>query len=98
MLRDFFTKEKDEPLEDEIDGIYKEMHRIGVTDEEYPKMLALLERYYKLKAMNRQKPVSREAMLNIGGNLLGIAMILTFEWGHVITSKGFNQLIRPKNT
>lgn len=98
MFRNFFKKEKDEPLEAEIAEIYTEMQRIGVTDEEYPNMLKLLERYYELKDKKSQKPVSREALLNIGGNLLGIAMILTFEWGHVITSKGFNQLIRPKNT
>lgn len=98
MLRRFFPEEKDERLEEQIAAVYTEMNVVGVDSEEYPTMLKHLERLYELKASKkRREPVSRDMMLSVGGNLLGLLLILGYEQRHVITSsRGFTQLGRPK--
>lgn len=55
-----------------------------------------LEGLHRLKAEERRPPVSRDTMLLVAGNLLGILVIVAYEQRHVMTSKGFTQIIRPK--
>lgn len=97
MLKDFFSAEdKDEILDKQIAAVSLEMDRIGVAHEDYSKMLDHLKTLYEIKAKKRRDPVSRDTMALIGGNLLGIFVIVAYERTHVSASKGFNQLLRPK--
>lgn len=98
MFRNIFTNEMPTPLDSLIDSVLDEMHASGVNSEEYPKLMAYLERLHKVKAQERRDPVSRDTLALIGGNLLGILMIVAYEQKHVMTSKGFTQIIRPKTT
>jgi len=43
-----------------------------------------------------REPISRDTIALIAGNLMGILLIVAYEQKHVITSKGFGQVIRPK--
>ncbi len=83
-------------MDDQIDEILTQMGALGPSAEEYSEMLAYLERLYELKAKARREPVSRDTMALIAGNLMGILLIVAYEQKHVMTSKGFTQIIRPK--
>lgn len=96
MLREFFVREKTTPIDEQIDAVLEEMHAVGVTAEEYSKLMSYLERLNEIKVKERQDPVSRDTLALIGGNLLGILLIVAYEQKHVMTSKGFSQIIRPK--
>lgn len=97
MLKDFFSGgEKDEILDGQIAAIADEMTAMGVLNENYSTMLDHLKLLYEIKAKKRRDPVSRDTMALIGGNLVGILMIVAYERTHATTSKGFNQLIKPK--
>lgn len=96
MLRDFFKDETTTPLDSLIDGVFEEMHANGVNSDEYPTMLSYLERLYGLKTKERPDPVSRDTLALIAGNLMGILLIVAYEQKHVMTSKGFQHIIRPK--
>lgn len=96
MLKDYFTTETTTPVDSLIDSVLEEMHNKGVTSDEYPELMAYLERLYALKAKARREPVSRDTVALIAGNLLGILLIVAYEQKHVMTSKGFSQLIQPK--
>lgn len=97
MLKDFFSaEEKDEILDNQIVAVAQRMDDIGVSSDEYPKMLEHLKKLYEIKANKRRDPVSRDTMALIAGNLVGIFVIVAYERTHVTASKGFNQLIRPK--
>jgi hypothetical protein len=91
-----FSNEKIDPLNDQIDAVLVEMQSVGVDSEEYPKLMTLLERLYELKTKDRREPVSRDTVAVIAGNLMGILLIVAYEQKHVMTSKGFSQIIRPK--
>lgn len=96
MLRYFFTNDATEPVDKLIDKVLNEMHTVEVNSEEFVELTTKLRRLYDIKAENRSDPVSRDTLALIAGNLLGILLIVAYEQRHVMTSKGFSQIIRPK--
>lgn len=98
MLRQFFKKDAATPVDSLIDAVQEDMHKKGPNSEEFPKLLSQLERLYKIKNGERQDPVSRDTMAIVAGNLLGILLIVAYEQKHVMTSKGFQHIIRPRST
>lgn len=81
-------------IDREIAAVLHQMDTIGVLADEYPKLMALLERLNRVKTSDRPKPISRETVALIVGNLLGIGVIVAYEQKHVITSKAFNERLR----
>lgn len=94
VLRHFPSFNKPTPLDLQIDAVLKKMQALGVDHEEYPKMVTLLERLEELKPKKQQ--LSRDTMAIVLGNFFGVLAVLAYERTHVITSKGFTQIIRPK--
>lgn len=95
MFRLFFKDEEKKPVDEQIDAVLIEMGVKGVNADEYSKLMGYLERLNKLKQTNKLPHVSRDTIALIAGNLLGILLIVAYEQKHVMTSKGFNQIIRP---
>lgn len=95
MLKRFFADKNDESLDNQIAAVLQRMDEIGVDDEDYPKMVEILDSLYSLKAKKRREPVSRNTIALICGNLAGIIVIVAYERTHANTSKGYGQLIRP---
>lgn len=98
MLRAFLKNDLVTPIDPLIDAVREEMHHVGVNSDEYSTLLSYLERLYKVKEEQRPAPLSRDTMALVAGNLAGILLIIAYEQKHVITSKGFNQIIRPRAT
>ncbi len=95
-MHGFFRNEKTTPVDDLIESILDEMRLVGVDSDEYPKLMAYLERLYEVKANERPNPVSRDTVALVAGNLMGILLIIAYEQKHIMSSKGFSQIIRPK--
>lgn len=91
-----FRNEEPTPVDSLIDELLAEMHNVGVNAESYPALMANLERLYDIKNKERPDPVSRDTLALIAGNLMGILLIVAYEQKHVMTSKGFSQIIKPK--
>ena len=97
-MRYSFTKENDKtPFDDLIASVLRRMDTTDEFSDEYPMLLAYLERLNEIKAQNRRAPVSLDTLAIIAGNLFGILVVVGYEHTHAITSKGLNQLIRPKS-
>lgn len=96
LLRYLFTNDTDTPIDEQIKMVLSEMTEQGVDSEEYSKQLAYLERLHELKAKNRREALSWETIAIIAGNLAGILLIVAYEQKHVITSKAFGQVVRPR--
>jgi hypothetical protein len=95
-MKSYFIGQSETPIDVEINRILERMQAIEVENEKYPNMLDYLERLTKMQSSNRASRVSRDTIAIIAGNLLGILLIIAYEQKHVITSRSFNQLIRPK--
>lgn len=82
--------DEDEQLDRTITQLLADMQTISGDSEEYPKMMNQLERLHKLKATNARKSLDPNTLILVGGNLLGILVIVLHERASVITSKAIN--------
>ena len=89
-------KDKRTYLEVEIDNVLKTMLTMDPASEDYTAMAENLERLYKLKAVDSNKKVSADTMALIAGNLLGLALIMSFEKTNVITTKALGFVLRGR--
>jgi len=96
MRRYFFRNDTTEPIDGQIEAILNEMRTAGVNSDQYSELITKLERLNDIKTKARLDPVSRDTIALIFGNLMGILLIVAYEQKHVMTSKGFSQIIRPK--
>lgn len=96
VLRHFFRKEVETPLDGQITAVLIEMERIGVAHQDYPKLIDQLEQLNEIKAKHRRDPVKIDTIWMVLGNIGGILLIVAYEQKHVFASKGFTQIIRPK--
>lgn len=96
----FTKKDKRTNLEREIDVLVLKL--AGTFDEhskEYGDNLAILERLVSLndKIQNQKKDtVSKDTLVVVAGNLLGIALILSYEKLNIITSKALSFVIKGR--
>lgn len=83
-------------LKEAIELALAELKQHDPDTEEYATILTQIERLFALDAPDKRDKVSKDGLVAVGGNLLGIGMILSWEQVHVITSKalGFVPKIR----
>ena len=86
------------PIDDLIADVMREMASMKPYSDDYPEMLSYLERLTKLKGKKTREPVSSDTLALIFGNIAGILIIVAYEQKHVMVSKAFPQLVRPKQT
>lgn len=85
-----------EQLERTIMQLEADMENVSGDSEDYPKMANQLERLYKLKATNAKKQVDPNTLILVGGNLLGILVIVFHERANAITSKAIGFVVKPR--
>jgi hypothetical protein len=90
-----FKKEPDPAIQGQIDAVIEEMKQYGPTSPEYPTLMKHLEGLNDLMNAQRSKPISRDTMLIVGGNLLLGLLMLNYEKTGVITSKVQALVVRP---
>ena len=84
------------PLEVAVNRAIRSLNVYDAGSEEYREALDALVKLHKLKEDERPKPVSKDTMLIVGANLLGILMIISHERVNVVTSKAIGVLLRPR--
>jgi hypothetical protein len=89
------TSKSDLLLEEEIVSVIRHLKITAVDSEEYAKVLNHLDKLYALKG-DKPDRVKKDTMAVIGGNLLGILMILKHERMDIITSKALSFVIRAQ--
>jgi hypothetical protein len=83
-------------LEDELEESLRLLSVHHRDSEEYAKMLGYIERLHGMIDKDKQPPMSKDTLAAIGGNLLGIFMIIKHENLNVITSKALNFVLRTR--
>lgn len=90
------TKPQGPTLQEQIDTTLLEMKSHSSDSDEFDTLLNQLERLYKLQTTEKSDKVSKDTLLIVGGNLLGIMMILNFERLNVVTSKALSFVLKSK--
>ena len=75
----------------ELDQVYfralVELQKHNAASEEYGRVLDRITKIRSMQEAEAPATVSREVLITVAANLLGIAMILTHERANVITTK-----------
>ena len=92
------TKEERPGLDQAIDLALAKLQEHEPDSDEYAKITDQLERLYKLQVPTAEpaKPLSKDAVFAVAGNIIGIGMILGYERAHIITSKALGFVIKSK--
>lgn len=93
-----WLKSRSAPLDGQIERISKEMNEVRVDSNEYRKLIVRLDRLYRMKTLERREPVSRDMLIQVAGNLLGILTIVVFETRGTITSKALTELFKVRRS
>lgn len=92
-----FTKSGDQPKVDAaLDRAFNKLNDFDVNSDEYEKTLNGIVKLHKLKEDERPSEISKDTMLLVAANLLGILLIIRHEHVNVISSKAMGTLIRPR--
>lgn len=83
----FKKSENELMVEEEINDVLKELKCISSSTEEYVVVIENLERLYSIKSKKAELRLKPDTIAIIAANLVGIALILGYEQGHVITTK-----------
>lgn len=88
-----FTRKEPSEAEKLLDGLIEDALRsTSPYDDDISKDIKNIEKLMKLRDRNKPKPISKDTFLVVGGNLLGIAMIVGHERANVVTSKALQFL------
>jgi len=81
-------------LQTVIDALLTRMSEEDYDLEEYAKMLDQLTKLYKLKETESRERVSKDTLVLVTANLIGIVLILGYEKANVITTKALSFVTR----
>ena len=79
-----------------IERVVLQMEQVSVQSDEYSQLLLVLERLTKLKGDNSPLQVSPDTLVLVAGNLIGVAFIVLYEQGHVITGQAMKYLFKQR--
>lgn len=85
------TTELDEARRQVLDR----MRDVDVESDEWKELFQHVEKFTVLKAAEGRDKVSPDTLAMVAGNLVGILIIVGYEHGHVLVSRGLSFLLRP---
>ena len=88
----FFRTETQRVLDEEIKRLVELLSIIDPAHEDYPKISAQLKVLCEAREKKDPSTISRETVLAIAANLIGLVLILNFERTGVITTKAMGWL------
>jgi hypothetical protein len=90
----FRKEEESTDLQEEITALIEAMSDQDRTSEEYATMATVVKTLMEAHAVettaNKPNFPSADTMLSVGGSLVGILLIMSFEKANVITTKSLN--------
>lgn len=92
----WFADKENEPIDDEIRSVLEEMAAVKASDDKYETMVKNLETLCRAKSHARETKLDPNTILAVGANVVGIAMILSFEKVNVLGSKALGFVFRGK--
>lgn len=79
-----------------VNRILIDMQEADPNSEQYKELLTNLERLTTLRSNGTPSGFSRDTMLTVAANIVGILIIVGYEQTHVISSKGLGFLPKMK--
>ncbi len=92
------TPEEKTGIEETIDYTQQRMLAMDPDSDEFAKTLDQLDKLYKIKSNEKKDTdhVSKDVLITVAANLVGIVAILSYEHVHPITSKALGFVLKTK--
>lgn len=91
-----FQSKTDQELEKKMNSLLSKLDEQTPDTPEYDAILTAIEKIQKIRTLSQADRVSKDALLTVGANLLGIVAILSFERTHVIASKALAFVVKTR--
>lgn len=89
-------KREPNPVDQAIADLVSEMESMNGDTPEYAAMAKNLTELHKAKSQLKDRRISPDTLLIVGGNLVGILLILNFERAGVVASKALSFVMKTK--
>lgn len=83
-------------LKEVIDAVQARLLGMDPDTDEFAKTVDQLDKLYKIKTHAGSDRVSKDALVAVIGNIVGIVAILGYERAHVMTSKALGFVIKTR--
>lgn len=87
---------KTDSLQNAINEALAQLSDLSPESPMYAVTMEQIERLYKLQEKHSTKPMSRDTLAIVIGNLAGIVLILGYERANILTSKAIGFVVKPK--
>lgn len=94
-MKKLFKKEPS-ALDDELGHLYEELENEEVDTDRYHTLLKRVADIKDIQGKEKNIGVSKDTLLIVGANLVGILLVLNYEKAGVITSKAFGSIIKGR--
>jgi hypothetical protein len=91
-----FSRRNVSELDLAIDRAIRDLKNHNLGSEPYLISLNMATELTKLKKEQRSLAISKDTIAVVGGNLLGIFMIIKHESVNVVTSRAMSLLLKPR--
>lgn len=96
MFRDKAIPRHQRLLEEEFARVLTVLPLNPADSEDYAKLMKSAERIHAMMDIKKTSPVSRDTLLTVSANILGLLLIIRHEDVNVITSKALGFVIRVR--
>jgi len=83
-------------LERLLDRTLRELSNHPIGSDEYVRTMDAAIKLSKLREEEKPKHVSKDTLLIVGANLLGIILIINHEYAHPVMSRAMGLLLKPR--
>lgn len=83
------------PLEVAVNRVIHDLNNHEIGSEEYQKSLDALAKLHKMREEEKSS-VSKDTLVLVAANLLGLIMVISHERVNVITTRAFSMLLKPR--
>jgi hypothetical protein len=87
---------KETEFDPEIERVLFELNGEKMGTDDYSKRLVYLERLVELRQKVKPERISRDTYIVVGGGILQVMLIVFAEHNHVMISKAFSFVQKPK--
>lgn len=83
-------------LEAEADRAVRDLANHPVGSQDYVRTLDQVVKLHKMMEEEKSSSVSKNTLIGVSANLLGILMILAHEWTGPVTSRALSLVFKPR--
>jgi len=91
-----FFKQDEKPIDLEIERVLSKLSNMSPESDGYQKAVTNLKTLYESRSQKTTRSINMDTVLTVGGNLLGILLILNYEQAHVVVTKAITFVMKGK--